>query len=127
MNYQRTLDFSEFVRMFNERYVVDDGDGGRVFSLPEDDLLFLMNYLYNGIINSTVAPRNGAGASPGIGESLERFTEQHDVGLGLKVTAPEDDLRALGMLFVSGLAKLLLTADQLSVGLKSAQSKYAGQ
>ena len=125
MNYPRTLKLAEFVRMFDKRYVVDAGDGIRVLSLPEEDVLFLISYIYSGIINSTVAPRNGVGSLTDLVESQGPFTEQHDMGLGLKVTATEADLKAIGMLFVNGLANVFQIADQLCVGLKSEESKYA--
>jgi hypothetical protein len=126
-SYPRNLKLDEFARIFRRRYVVDDGDGLRTVTLSKDELLFLSQILYSGIIDWTEAPANGAGVLPDLGETLEQFTNERWMGGSINVTATEEDLIALGAFVVRGLVDVLMTADLVCAGLKSGESKYAGQ
>ena len=104
--YPQNLELVEFINIFRERYVVDAADGFRVVVMTNDELLWLSKYLYSGIMDWKVAPMNGTRESSDLGKSLERFASRNAVETGLDVIATEEELRALGVFLVRGLAEI---------------------
>src|SRR4030095_12287885 len=95
MSYPRKLKLAEFIRKFRRRYAVDAGEDLGTLNMPNDELALLSEYLYGGIIDWTLAPTNGAGGQPNLGESLDQFTKRNLMAQGLEVIASEEDLMGL--------------------------------
>jgi hypothetical protein len=127
IGYRRKLQLAEFIRRFRRRYCVGAGDDLARIAMPTDEMALLSEYLYDAIIDWTLAPVNGAGGQPDLGASLEQFTKRNLMAQGLEVVVSEKDLKALGAFVVRGMVDVFLTADRVCVGLKSGESKYAGQ
>jgi hypothetical protein len=127
MSHTRRLKLAEFISKFRRRYVVDAGDDLETLSMGNDELALFSTYLFGGIIDWPPAPPDDAGCQSGLGESLEEFTRRNLMAQGLEVIATEEDLKALGAFVVRGMVDVFLTVDQVCAGLKSGESKYAGQ
>ena len=111
--YPQNLELVEFINIFRERYVVDAADGFRLVVMTNDELLWLSKYLYRGIMDWKIAPMNGTRESSDLGKSLERFASRNAVETGLDVIATEEELRALGVFLVRGLAEIFSVLESM--------------
>jgi hypothetical protein len=107
----QNLELVEFIKIFRERYFIEGGDGFKLVVMTNDELLLLSKYLYSGIMDSRVAAMSGTRAPSDLGKSLERFARRNAVEMGLDVIATEEELRALGVFLVRGLAEVFLVLE----------------
>lgn len=111
--YPQNLELVEFIKIFRERYVVEGGNGFRLVVMTNDELLLLSKYLYSGIMDWKVAAMNETREPSDLGKSLERFAKRNAVETGLDVIATEEELRALGVFLVRGLAEVFLILERM--------------
>jgi len=111
--YPQNLELVEFIEIFRERYVVEGGNGLRLVVMTNDELLLLSKYLYSGIMDWKVAAMNGTRGPSDLRKSLERFARRNAVETGLDVIATEEELRALGVFLVRGLAEVFLVLERI--------------
>lgn len=109
--YPQNLELVEFINIFRERYIVEGSNGFRLVVMTNEELLWLSKYLYSGIMDWKVAAMNGTRGQSDLGKSLERFASRNAVETGLDVIATEEELRALGVFLVRGLAEVFLVLE----------------
>jgi hypothetical protein len=109
--YPQNLELVEFINIFRERYIVEGSNGFRLVVMTNEELLWLSKYLYSGIMDWKTAAMNGTRGPSDLGKSLERFASRNAVETGLDVIATEEELRALGVFLVRGLAEVFLVLE----------------
>jgi hypothetical protein len=110
---------SELRGMFGGRYVVDGDDGPSIVTPSLDDLLFFSTYIFRGIFGGIM--------ESDVLESLEQYSRLHAMGSQPKVIATDEEKLAIGEFVIDAIVFVLTSADLVSAGLKSGESRYPGQ
>ncbi len=110
MSYPK-LEFAEFVRIFRERYVYEDGDGHTLIAMTSGEALLLSKYLFRGIADWAPETVSGNGGAPDLGEHLDRFAQRNIRRTDVELRVTDADLRALGAFLARGLAAVFLTLE----------------
>ncbi|MGH9754599.1 MAG: hypothetical protein ACREA2_17625 [Blastocatellia bacterium] len=116
-SYLTSLEFTQFVRIFKDRYVFEDG-GHSLIAMTTTEALLLSKYIFSGIVDWTPPLVNGTGGKSNLGESLERSSLRNTAGTNLIVRATEEEMQALGAFLVRGLVGVFLTLEQAGAELK---------
>jgi hypothetical protein len=110
------LEFAEFIKIFNDRYVYQDADGLTLIAMTSDEALLLSKYLFRGIVDwAADAGPAGTAELPDLGESLQGFARRNlretKRGTKLELRVTDEDLRSLGAFLAQGLAAVFLTLE----------------
>lgn len=118
-NPMNSFKLTELRKIFEGRYVVEDADGLSIVTPPLEDLLFFSTYIFRGIFGGIM--------ESDVLESLEQYARLHAMGSQPRVIATDEEKLAIGMFVIDAFAFVFTTADLVSAGLKSGESRYPGQ